>query len=204
MAAGGGTFSLMEVSELLILSVLATLGSRQVAGIAAGRDALGKLVGAMPPPPANVLVDLTGIELVTASAFREAFVPLAKQATEEGRSLVYVNADPLILEEAMVVAEQVGLVLVFAKQESQGVHDAVAVGPLEEKLATAFRIVLELGEADARQVSEHSGEGTVTTAWNNRLVALHRMGLLSERRAGKTKFYKPIIERMSYGPGLYP
>jgi hypothetical protein len=194
----------MDMSELQILNVLATLGSRQVAGIAAGRIALGKLVSALPPPPANVLVDLTGIELVTASAFREAFVPLVKRASEEGRNLVFVNADPLVREEAMVVAEQKELVLVFAKHEAQGVHDAIAVGPLEEKLATAFRIVLELGEADARQVSERSGEDTVTTAWNNRLVALYRMGLLSERRAGKTKFYKPIIERMSYGLGFHP
>ena len=43
------------------------------------------------------------------------------------------------------------------------------------------------------------GENTVITAWNNRLVALTRMGLLTERKVGKTKFYSPAVKGMSYG-----
>ncbi|MEZ5704817.1 MAG: hypothetical protein R3E56_05590 [Burkholderiaceae bacterium] len=31
------------------------------------------------------------------------------------------------------------------------------------------------------------------TAWNNRLVTLQSMGLLRERKAGKRKFYSPVI-----------
>ncbi len=76
---------------------------------------------------------------------------------------------------------------------------AYAQGPLDAKLALTLELTLRLGEADARAISEVSGENTVITAWNNRLVALTRMGLLTERKVGKTKFYSPAVKGMSYG-----
>ncbi len=187
-----------------MLSVRASIGTDRLAGIAAGKAALPKLLDALPPATGLLLVDLSGVELVTASAFREAFIPLAQQAAEQGRGCLFVNAEPLVKEEAAVVADQMGRVVVFATYDPHGIRDAVAIGPLDDKLAATFRIVLELGEADAKRVKDQSGEDTVTTAWNNRLVALHRMGLVAVRQAGKTKYYTPIVERLSYGPGLHP
>jgi hypothetical protein len=76
-----------------------------LAGIGAGRAAKTKPLGSVPPPPASVLVDLSDVDLVTASAFREAVVPIARQAAAGDRGCLFVNASSLVQEEAAIVAD---------------------------------------------------------------------------------------------------
>lgn len=187
------------MSELNIIDVAVAVGTSSVAGVAAGKCALSLLFAACPGQGDRILLDFRGIDLMTASAFREAIFPLLAWANKDGRHCVLVNVGEVAKEEALIAAERSGLVLVFASLDNEEVRDVVALGALEEKHAIAFRIVLEVEEADAKAVKERSGEATVTTVWNNRLVALHKMGLLRERKVGKTKFYSAIVKGMSYG-----
>lgn len=193
------TFSLTDMSEQNIINVAALLGTSTLTGVAAGRAALPKLVAAAVGKQSAALLDFRGFELVTASAFREAFVPVVMLLNKGSQACILVNANEVIREEATIAAERSELPLIFATTSSETLTAATVVGVLDDKLAIALDIVLREGEADAKLVSEKSGESTVTTVWNNRLVALQKMGLLRERKVGKTKFYSPVVEGMSRG-----
>ncbi len=189
----------MEVSERNVLSLYAVLGATTLVGAAAGRAAATKLQTATAALPTPWVLAFDGIELITASAFREAILSIVRWAADDGRACLLANVNEVTCEEGLIAAAQSGSVLLFCKFDGSLIADVVARGPLDAKLETTLALVLQLGEADAKAVSEASGEDTVTTAWNNRLVALTRMGLLAERKLGKTKYYSAVVKGMSYG-----
>jgi hypothetical protein len=185
----------MQVSERNILSLHATVGAKTLAGAAAGRAAAAKLQTATATLPTPWVLAFDGVELITASAFREAILSIVRWAADDGRACLLANVNEVTCEEGLIAAAQAGSVLLFCKLDGLTISNVVARGPLE----TTLGLVLKLGEADAKAVSDASGEDTVTTAWNNRLVALTRMGLLTERKLGKTKYYSAVVKGMSYG-----
>lgn len=189
----------MEVSERNILLLRTTLGGSALAGAAAGRAAALKLQTATTTLITPWVLDFARIELITASAFREAILSIVQWAADDGRACLLANVNEVTCEEGLIAAAQSGSVLLFCKLDGSTITDVVARGPLDAKLETTLGLVLRLGEADAKAVSDASGEDTVTTAWNNRLVALTRMGLLTERKVGKTKYYSAVVKGMSYG-----
>ncbi len=182
-----------------MLHLASAVQTTTLTGVAQGQAALPKLKAAALQGHGAVVLDFADFELMTASAFREAILPLAVLLNNEGRTCVMVNANEVIREEAEIAAERSGMPLLFAKTHGSTLVDTKVVGALDEKLAITLDVVLKQGEADAKSVSEQSGESTVTTVWNNRLVALQKMGLLRERKVGKTKFYSPVVEGMSRG-----
>lgn len=189
----------MKVSEQSILSIRTTVGVSILAGAAAGRTAAAKLQTATAALPTPWVLAFDGIELITASAFREAILAIVRWAADDGRACLLANVNEVTCEEGLIAAAQSGAVLLFCTLDGSTIADVVARGPLDAKLETTLGLVLRLGEADAKAVSDASGEDTVTTAWNNRLVALTRMGLLTERKVGKTKYYSAVVKGMSYG-----
>ena len=189
----------MQVSEQNIV-VLRNVGQTStLAGAAAGRAAAATLRTITRTMSSLWVLDFAGIELITASAFREAILSTVRWAADDGGACLLANVNEVTCEEGLIAAAQAGSVLLFCKLDDSTITDVVARGPLDAKLETAFGLVLRLGEAHAKAVSDASGEDTVTTAWNNRLVALTRMGLLTERKVGKTKYYSAVVKGMSYG-----
>lgn len=173
---------------------------RVLSGKDAGRTLLPNLIAALPTGESLIAVDLQGLDVVTASFFREAFRALRDYVHRStGGKVVYVNATKDTLDEAEILADQLGDAFIFASLNKGVLSDGRVVGHLEDKQAVALRILAELGEADAKNVKQHSGEGTTTTAWNNRLATLARKGILVERSEGRTKYYKPIIRDLVYG-----
>jgi hypothetical protein len=189
----------MEVSERNILLLRTTVGATTLAGAASGRAAATKLLAAVPSLRDPLVLDFTGIELITASAFREAILSIVRWTANDGHPCLLANVDEVTREEGLIAAAQAGTVLLFCRLDASTVDHVEAIGLLEPKLETTLRLVLQLGEADAKAIGDASGEDTVTTAWNNRLVALTRMGLLAERKVGKTKYYSAVVKGMSYG-----
>ncbi len=189
----------MKVSERNILSLPAVLGVTVLAGAASGREAAVKLQAATSLLSTPWIFNFGGMELITASAFREAILSIIRWAATDGQPCLLANVDEITREEGLIAATQSGNVLIFCALEGTTITGVEVTGPLDPKLETTLGLVLQLGEADAKTVSDASGENTVTTAWNNRLVALMRMGLLAERKVGKTKYYSPVVKGMSYG-----
>ena len=68
------------------------------------------------------------------------------------------------------------------------------LGDLEPKQRIAFDHVRERGETDAGELmrSSQDTENVGQTAWNNRLSALSRLGLLMEMSNGRAKRYRPL------------
>ena len=189
----------MQVSERNVLPVRSTIGRSTLAGAAAGREAAAKLQAGAATLEHPWVLDFADMELVTASAFREAVLPIIRWAAQDGQPCLVANLDEVSQEEALLAASASEVVLLFCSLNAGNIAGAYAQGPLDAKLFLTLELTLRLGEADARAISEVSGENTVITAWNNRLVALTRMGLLTERKVGKTKFYSPAVKGMSYG-----
>jgi hypothetical protein len=189
----------MNEQEFEVVDVAKATGAKTLAGIAAGKAALPSLESAVGRGSGLLLLNFERMQLITASAFRESILPVVSACIEGGRPCALVNLNAVAEDEAHIAAERSGTVLLVGRFNGKSLSDVRAQGALDEKVMTALLIVLELQETDAKGVSERSGDHAVTTVWNNRLVALQRMGLLRERKAGKTKLYSPVVKGMSYG-----
>jgi hypothetical protein len=177
-------------------------GKKVLSGAAAGQAIFPKLVAKLgeEKQPATVAVDFSGIDVVTASCFREAFRAFRDYVRRSRECpVIFTNATESILEEAQLLADHLGDAFVFAELRGKVISAGIVIGRLEDKQVLTLKLLSNLGEADARQVQEKSGENTGTTVWNNRLSALSSKGLLSERSEGRTKYYRPVIARLAYG-----
>lgn len=170
-------------------------------GAGAGREMFREIVGALEinREIGVVLVDLKGIEHVSASYFREAFVAFRDYCRAQGIQVVFVNAGQSTLEDAFLLAEQAKDVYLFGDEEHDQIRNVQVIGRLDPKLDATLKMVLDLGQGDAKTLKERSSEETVVTAWNNRLAALTSLGVLVEERLGKTKIYRPVFEGLHYG-----
>lgn len=147
----------------------------------------------------TVVLDLADVEVLSASYFREAIWPLGNWCQENGAALVLANVNGAVADDIAVSLKAYGgAVIVGALHGDRLTHPRI-LGELDEKLDLTLRLVCEAGMADAGSIAKASGETTVVTAWNNRLVTLNRMGLLREEKQGKTKFYSPIVKGLKHG-----
>lgn len=77
---------------------------------------------------------------------------------------------------------------------------AKVVGKLEPTAAKTLKAIKGLGEFTAYDLVERfPKEGINATAWNNRLVDLHRLRLLRRRKQGKFWKYQPVADQLIYG-----
>lgn len=184
-----------------VLSLLHILPQPLLVGVQAGRSALTLLIKAASRRPLAQLValDFQGIELATASGLRQLLVPFWSWLLERGAVGVVANANADTLDDVRLVAEACERQFICAQLADGRLRRPVLYGPLDAKLALALELVLEAGEADAKTVHERSQEKTLVTVWNNRLAALEALGLLSQRKVGKTKLYSPVLKGMTYG-----
>lgn len=150
-------------------------------------------------PGEPVVLDFLEIEALGGSALRRLFQYIQALASCEGSAFVLVNLTDDALSEADLVAEAMHLPYIAAELVDDQFSRSVVRGQLDEKVAKTLRLVLHAGEADAQAVSQLANEVGVVTAWNNRLVFLHTLGLLRERKVGKRKLYSPVIGGLAYG-----
>jgi DNA-binding transcriptional ArsR family regulator len=186
---------------MTIVSIAKTLGSKVFVGATLGRTGHASLLRTLrnSTPGSVVVVDLAGVEVLSASYFREAIAPLVSWCQERGSTLVIANAVPAVLDDIGVALEAYGGAVVVANLLGERIANARVAGKLDDKLHLTLRLVCDAGEADASTIAQASGEPTVVTAWNNRLVALTRMGLLREEKRGKTKYYSPALKGLKHG-----
>lgn len=146
-----------------------------------------------------VVLDFREVEALGGSALRRLIQGIQALASCQGSAFVLGNLSEDALAEADLVAEAMHLPYVAAELKGGQLSCPVVRGQLDEKVAKTLRLVLQAGEADAQAVSQLANEVGVVTAWNNRLVSLHTLGLLRERKVGKRKLYSPVIGGLTYG-----
>jgi hypothetical protein len=181
---------------------IGVLTAREVlTGVSGGERALSCLGDALAAhnPNTPLLLDFQAVEVLGGSALRQLLQGIRRHPQCARTAVVLANLSAVNLEEADLVAEATRLPYVSAKYSAGELSDPVLRGPLDPKVARTLQLVLHAGEADAQTVSQLSNEPGVVTVWNNRLVTLQSMGLLRERKAGKRKFYSPVIGGLAYG-----
>ena len=170
-----------------------------LAGALKGRKILGGLleqVDGRLERPEPVYLDFGGVEIATASFLRECIVEF-RNIMRRRRSNCYpvvANANDSVAEELSILLKGRD-VLVLCSLDDQGTPDSPRLlGNLEPKQRVAFDLVRKLGEADAGELMRSSidGDGVGQTAWNNRLAALSKLGLVMEMSQGKAKRYRPL------------
>lgn len=189
------------MNEMKVLDVGALAAQKVLTGVSGGQRALATLGNALAAhdPDMVLVLDFQAIEVLGGSALRHLLQGVRQHPNCARAAVVLANLSDTNLEEAELVAEATRLPYISAASVDGDVTNPVVRGPLDLKVARTLQLVLEAGEADAQTVSQLSNEPGVVTAWNNRLVTLHSMGLLRERKAGKRKFYSPVIGGLAYG-----
>lgn len=181
---------------------LATLTGRTIlTGLSGGERCLSVVSGALASHLRGepVVLDMEGIEALGGSALRHLLLGIQKLETCQGSAVVLANLSEDNLAEADLVADATRSPYISACLTGDDLTHPEVRGHLDDKVSKALRLVLQAGEADALTISQLSNESGVVTAWNNRLVTLHSLGLLRQRKVGKRKLYSPVIGGLAYG-----
>lgn len=106
---------------------------------------------------------------------------------------VLTNCNDAVLEEIGEFLNQRAIpAIVVLRGKLPEIHEAMILGALDQNLSTTLRLLAELGESTAGDLSAHSNEKITVNAWSNRLSDLFALRLVRRRREGKFWFYKSI------------
>lgn len=181
---------------------LATLTGRSIlTGLSGGERCLASMTTLLVThtPGEPVVLDLSGIEAIGGSALRHLLLGIKELNNCKDSAIVLANLSADNLAEADLVAEAMRTPYISAGWSSGFLSSPEVRGPLDDKVSKALKLILQAGEADALTISQLSKEPGVVTVWNNRLVSLHSLGLLRQRKVGKRKLYSPVIGGLAYG-----
>lgn len=193
------------MKSLPVIDVLAATGIDLLVGAGAGQRAVPALLAAaerVDAGPLNwVALDFTAVEMVSASAAREAlFGPFQDAMAERGLLVICAGLNAEALDEVNLAAQALSRPFVVADSITTEAPAGLSVrGSLEPKQLLTLKTVARLGETDAKTAHELSNDGTGVTAWNNRLSSLEAMRLLVARKSGKTKYYSLPVKGLVDG-----
>lgn len=177
-----------------------------LAGALPGQKVFAKLISSTIPPtaPEVYFLDFSGVDLATTSFLRESVLAYRSHARSHWGYVypVVANLAPRVREELEHFLVDRGDALIVCDLDAKDrVSKVYVIGRLDGKQDVTLRAVVKAGEVDAPTLAErHKTGGVVSpTAWNNRLAALVTKGLLMEVSTGRSKRYRPVLERLSYG-----
>ena len=170
-----------------------------LSGVRAGRHAFALMAAQATPPVSEetAYLDFSGIEVATSSFLRESVMAFRDYARS---TLPYLY--PVVANPSEAVTEELDFLLKHRKDAlwscrlsaDDDVTEATVLGELDPGHRIAFDLVARLHAASAPELAAQGDAGIGPTAWNNRLAFLASRGLLIERRAGKSKIFKPVLE----------
>jgi hypothetical protein len=165
-----------------------------------GRKLLTALIAATPPAhaPTAAFLDFEGVAVATSSFLREAVIGFRDYARLSLANVypVAANLEPPVLEELeFFLRARNDVFWVCDLDDSERVSGARLLGDLDPAQRTTFDAVRELGAVTAPELADRFPNQSIgPTAWNNRLSGLAVKGLLVERKVGKTKSFRPLLE----------
>lgn len=172
------------------------------AGAQAGRALLGKLFSECAGSPATaeaIFLDFGSVDVATASFLRESVLGLRTLLRGQMSNYfpVVANVNTSIAEEFdVLLAPNRDAFLTCDLGKNGNVTNIALLGRLEDKQRRVFEIVKHRGETDASELQAEYGasEGVQQTAWNNRLAALAKLGLIVEVSRGRAKRYRMLLK----------
>jgi len=156
------------------------------------------------PEPEIAFLDFSGVAVATMSFLRESVVAYRNHARSHWSTVypVVANLAAPIREDLELFLRDRGDAMVVCELDGAGhATNVQIVGRLDGKQDLTLRAVVEQGEIDATTLAErYKDENPVSpTAWNNRLAALATKGLVIESSSGRSKRYRPVLEKLRYG-----
>jgi hypothetical protein len=149
--------------------------------------------------PTVLILDFKGIELATSSFLNEALPPLREHLRlgRPGGYVVLANLAEKVREELeTLLSRMADAFLVVETTQAGAVTKAELVGALDQKLLDTLELVRSKGETTAVELHSDSTDSTIgATAWNNRLAALASKSLIVELPQGRSKKYRPVLEK---------
>jgi hypothetical protein len=155
--------------------------------------------------PKILYLDFNGVETASASFLRESVFAFKDYLKSVDSNLypVVANVSESIVDELKILTQLRSDVVIVCKHEDELAPTKVAlVGELDSKQELTFRLLIELGEADAISLAKLYGKNdgiTNPTAWNNRLAALFAKRIIFETNQGRMKKFKPLFKEIEYG-----
>jgi len=189
----------------MIAKIEEVAGGASLCGATNGLAAMLTITQSIPESSQDQLVvlDFSDIDIATGSFLRSLVLGLRDycRTNRQGIGVVLANVGESVMEELVDHLQVMREAVVVCSLSGEGPPTRPrVVGVLEEKQAETLALVLEAGETDAPSLAANDREsGASPNKWNNRLAALAAKGILKERREGRLKRYKPILEGLTYG-----
>ncbi len=162
-------------------------------GILAGRAAgqadypkIEKAAKAAAEDDGRIMLDLTGVEVLSSSYFDAAIWPLWSLVPELYPALVKVPQTAIDDIEIILRANSAA-VWSFKKDGDRSPH---LLGAMDSTLKTTLGRVIDVGELTAGDLVDVD-RSIGMTAWSNRLAALHQLRLVRRRKDGRRLIYVP-------------
>lgn len=177
--------------------------SDMLVGRSEGRRHFPKFIEAIYKSPElrTVVLDWTGVRIVTASYVAATIVPLLNVvgSGELEKYFVLTKMAPNCEEEIRFVLEAEGLAMFAANRGKRGRLEGVrTLGRLDHALAEALEQVIRHPGASANDLlvlSAGTGKTHIgVTAWINRLSNLHKLRLVRRTRVGNRNTYTIPLE----------
>lgn len=176
-------------------------GQSILGGAQGGKSLLSRLIEiaakADVTAPTLWLWDFSGVEVVSASFVREAFISMQALLKAQRSHLqpAVANANPDVREDLQLTLRDAGKAILVCSLAPGGKPTNVTpLGALESYAAATFALVSARGETDAKELMATQDETKIGhTAWNNRLANLAAVGLLVEIPQGRAKRYRALI-----------
>lgn len=177
-----------------------------LAGAITGQKVFVALVQATTSPmtPEICYLDFKDVTVATTSFLRESVIAYRNHARSNWNNVypVVANVGVPVREELEHFLRDRGDALVACDLDDAGeVSNVLVIGRLDSKQHMTLLAVIKEGEVDAPTLAKRfKQDGPASpTAWNNRLVALATKGLLMEVSGGRSKRYRPVLEKLAYG-----
>ena len=171
-----------------------------------GRELQGRLLGrrhfgqacellAETPTGGMIVLDFSGVEMMTGSWANEMIVPLYKWAADPNNDLFPIlrNLKPRWDEELQLLADWNQQCYLWAEGPE---GRATLIGSLDPSLRRTLDAVLRSRQITGAELErKFPEEGVGATAWNNRLKDLHTKRLLVRTKRGREQVYSPSRTR---------
>jgi hypothetical protein len=150
-----------------------------------------------------IILDFTGVSLVSGSWLNSMLVPLMQWMTNDANDLfpVIENVNNDWIDDLQLVAEWNHLNFLVGKSDRTPIRKAILIGSLDPAQTSTLKAVIECGEVTGAELERRRKSDSVkATAWNNRLRDLFQKRLIRRRKKGREQIYSSIVkEVVPYG-----
>jgi hypothetical protein len=174
--------------KVRVVNLRAVTGDPSLAGREKG-EAHFPMLASYLEPPGPVVLDFSGVQVVTTSYFFAALWPFWTREDADGPSTfpLIANANPDVTEELDFVMKHRRIAAWRGRWNGDTFAPDGHLGVVDDSLSLVIRRAREAGSVTAAELSKV--DNTNATAWSNRLASFNKQRLLRRRQLGRTQPY---------------